>query len=99
MSAIQFGKCVISPSIVFLQTKLCFAFTNRKPVLPGHILVSTRRVVSRFHDLTLEEVTDLFHCVYCITPYIQSHYNATGLTIAVQVGHWKKSVNFCFMQS
>ena len=38
MSALQFGKCIISPSIVFLQTKLCFAFTNRKPVLPGRIL-------------------------------------------------------------
>ena len=33
-----FGKVLISPRIVFLQTGLSYAFTNRKPVVPGRIL-------------------------------------------------------------
>ena len=41
--------------------------------------------MSRFHELTSEEVSDLFHCVHCIAPLLQQHYNATSLTIAIQV--------------
>ena len=35
---IKFGRNVISVSTVFLQTQLSYAFTNRKPIVPGRIL-------------------------------------------------------------
>lgn len=34
----QFGSHVIPRAQVFLITPLSFAFTNRKPILPGRIL-------------------------------------------------------------
>ena len=36
--AFQFGKHLISRNQTFLVTRLSYAFTNRKPVLPGRIL-------------------------------------------------------------
>lgn len=41
--------------------------------------------MSRFHELSSEEVSDLFNCVHCIAPLLQQQYNATSLTIAIQV--------------
>ena len=35
---IKFGRNVISVSTVFLQIQLSYAFTNRKPIVPGRIL-------------------------------------------------------------
>ena len=36
---------------------------NIKPILPGHVLVVSNRVVPRFTDLNAKEVTDLFTTV------------------------------------
>lgn len=83
---VQFGKHVISRQNVFLRSKLSFAFVNRKPVLPGHVLVATHRVVARFGELTSDEVADLFQCAHRIAPVLQSAFNATALTLALQDG-------------
>jgi diadenosine tetraphosphate (Ap4A) HIT family hydrolase len=45
---------------VFATSPLSFAFVNLKPVVPGHVLVSPKRVVPRFADLSEEEVADLW---------------------------------------
>ncbi|XP_011405744.1 PREDICTED: bis(5'-adenosyl)-triphosphatase-like isoform X1 [Amphimedon queenslandica] len=85
-SSFKFGQFLIKSRLVFYQTPLSFAFTNIRPVVPGHVLVSSVRVVSRFQDLTKEEVSDLFQCVHLIAPKIEQHFNATSLTIAIQDG-------------
>ena len=38
LHSLNFGKALIKPEIVFLQTGLSYAFTNRKPVVAGRIL-------------------------------------------------------------
>jgi bis(5'-adenosyl)-triphosphatase len=48
---------------VFKSTPLTFAFVNIKPLLPGHVLVSPRRLTKRLTDLTVAEVHDLFETV------------------------------------
>ena len=82
----QFGRIVLQPSVVFFHSKLSFAFVNRKPVLPGHVLVSPIRVVKRFCDLTEEEVMDLFVSTQKIARVIEKEYGATSLSIAIQDG-------------
>ncbi|PKU42376.1 bis(5 -adenosyl)-triphosphatase [Limosa lapponica baueri] len=37
---LRFGQHLIKPSVVFLKTELSFALVNRKPVVPGRILLS-----------------------------------------------------------
>lgn len=82
----QFGGHEIPGAQVFLLTPLSFAFTNRKPILPGHVLVATRRKVERFQDLSVNEVTDLFQCVHRVAPVISRVFAGTSLTISVQDG-------------
>ena len=79
--AIKFGKFDIQTSEIFTETSLSFAFVNLKPVVPGHLLVSPKRVVPRFCDLNQEEVAD------CCMQALQDkghHVEATSWGAVVQ---------------
>ena len=68
------------------MTQYSFALVNLKPLIPGHVLVSPRRVTPRLSDLTATEVSDLFLTVQRVGSMIERHYNATSLNIALQDG-------------
>jgi bis(5'-adenosyl)-triphosphatase len=59
---------------------------NLKPLLPGHVLVSPRRVVPRLHDLSAAEVQDLFLTVQRVSRTIERVFEASALNIAIQDG-------------
>jgi len=59
---------------------------NLKPLLPGHVLVSPLRRVPRLHDLSAEEVTDLFLTVQRVSRVIERVFHASALNIAIQDG-------------
>jgi len=61
---------------------------NTVPFLTGilDVLVSPRRVVKRFADMTAEEVKDLFITAHQIVPVIEKHYHGTATNIAIQDG-------------
>lgn len=82
----QFGQHSIGCGQVFYKTALSFAFVNIKPVLPGHVLVSSLRPAKRFSDLTSAEVADLSLCVQRVCRAVEAHFKGTSLTIAVQDG-------------
>ncbi|XP_061893886.1 bis(5'-adenosyl)-triphosphatase isoform X2 [Entelurus aequoreus] len=86
MTTLRFGQHLIKVSAVFLQTELSFALVNRKPVVPGHVLVCPLRQVERFRDLGADEVTDLFNTTQKVANLVEKHFNATSLTIAIQDG-------------
>ncbi|GAM37164.1 hypothetical protein TCE0_022f06847 [Talaromyces pinophilus] len=71
---------------VFYLTPLTFALVNLKPIIPGHVLVSPRRIVPRVSDLTADETTDLFLTVRKVGRMIERVYGATSLNIAIQDG-------------
>ncbi|MCJ1411146.1 hypothetical protein MMC19_005234 [Ptychographa xylographoides] len=71
---------------VFHLTPLSFAFVNLKPILPGHVLVSPRRVVPRLSELSHDEVIDLFITVQRVSKMIERTFKATSLNIAMQDG-------------
>jgi diadenosine tetraphosphate (Ap4A) HIT family hydrolase len=82
-----FWKFPIDRQTVFLATEWSFAFTNLKPVIPGHVLVSPRRVVDRISMLTAEELSDLFSCAQLVGDIImRAHPHADSLTFTVQDG-------------
>uniref|UniRef100_A0A3Q3WCU4 Bis(5'-adenosyl)-triphosphatase n=1 Tax=Mola mola TaxID=94237 RepID=A0A3Q3WCU4_MOLML len=87
MSTLRFGQHLIKASAVILQTELSFALVNRKPVVPGHVLVCPLRPVERFRDLQPEEVADLFTTTQTVANLVEKHFNATSLTIAIQHVH------------
>lgn len=86
MSTLRFGQHLIKSSVVILQTELSFVLVNRKPVVPGHVLVCPLRQVERFRDLQPDEVSDLFKTTQTIASLVEKHFNATSLTIAIQDG-------------
>lgn len=86
MSTLRFGQHLIKASAVFLQTELSFALVNRKPVVPGHVLVCPLRPVERFQDLQPDELADLFSTTQRVAKLVEKHFNATSLTIAIQDG-------------
>ncbi|KAM9534950.1 bis(5'-adenosyl)-triphosphatase isoform 5-T7 [Salvelinus alpinus] len=86
MSTFRFGQHVIKASAVFLQTELSFALVNRKPVVPGHVLVCPLRPVERLRDLHPDEVADLFTTTQRVADLVEKHFQASSLTIAIQDG-------------
>ncbi|XP_068171711.1 bis(5'-adenosyl)-triphosphatase-like [Antennarius striatus] len=86
MATLRFGQHLVKASAVFLQTELSFALVNRKPVVPGHVLVCPLRPVERFRDLRPDEVSDLFSTTQRIASLVEEHFNASSLTIAIQDG-------------
>ena len=59
---------------------------NRKPVLPGHLLVIPKRVAKRFTDLTPDEVQDIFMTVQQAQRLIESFHECSSSTICIQDG-------------
>ncbi|KAF9734360.1 hypothetical protein PMIN06_011796 [Paraphaeosphaeria minitans] len=82
---IKFGAFVVTNQ-VFHLTPLSYALVNLKPLLPGHVLVSPRRLVPRIHDLSAAEVQDLFLTVQRVSRTIERVFGASALNIAVQDG-------------
>lgn len=71
---------------VFYLTNHSFALVNIKPILPGHVLVSPIRRVARFHELTADEVSDLFLTVQKVGRMVERAFKASALNIAIQDG-------------
>ncbi|KAM9860010.1 bis(5'-adenosyl)-triphosphatase [Aulostomus maculatus] len=86
MSTLRFGQHLIKASAVFLRTELSFALVNRKPVVPGHVLVCPLRPVERLRDLQPDELSDLFSTTQRVANLVEKHFSSTSLTIAIQDG-------------
>ncbi|KAG0633668.1 HIT-like domain-containing protein [Tuber brumale] len=82
---VYFGSFLVT-SQVFYSTAHSFALVNLKPLLPGHVLVCSNRVVPRLKDLSADEVTDLFLTVQKVSKVIEKIYKADSLNIAMQDG-------------
>ncbi|KAL3265966.1 hypothetical protein HHI36_010154 [Cryptolaemus montrouzieri] len=82
----KFSHIDIPEPTVFFKSKLCYGFTNLRCVVPGHVLVTTRRVVTRLEHCTSDEVSDLFQTVVFIQKMLEKHYSATSSTICCQDG-------------
>ena len=59
----QFGQHKNSGKCIVFQSRLSYVLVNKKPVLPGHLLVIPKRCAKRMADLTVDETQDLFLAV------------------------------------
>ena len=60
---------------------------NKKPVVPGHLLVIPKRSEAvRMKDLNAEEVCDLFLAAQLALEVTEAHFEATASTMSVQDG-------------
>ncbi len=84
----KFGENIDIPaSAVVFETPLSFVSVNKKPVLPGHLLVIPKRnTARRIADLNAEEVADLFLAVQQAQKVTETHFGARSSTVTVQDG-------------
>mmetsp|Transcript_25687 Transcript_25687/g.41060 ORF Transcript_25687/g.41060 Transcript_25687/m.41060 type:complete len:244 (-) Transcript_25687:296-1027(-) len=85
-SCYTFGPIRVPSTQVFIETALSFGLVNLKPVVPGHVLIVSRRVVPRFSDLTSEETADIWNLAKRVGAVIEPHFGATAGTYAIQDG-------------
>jgi bis(5'-adenosyl)-triphosphatase len=71
---------------VFAETPLSYGIVNLKPVVPGHVLVVTRRIIKRFESLTEDELVDVWTLAKKVGSALEKHHGATSLTYAIQDG-------------
>ena len=84
-STFMFGDFENSGRTIIFQSALSFVIVNKKPVLPGHLLViPKRRSARRMKDLNPAEVQDLFNAAIEAQKLSESYFNGTSSTISVQ---------------
>ena len=80
----NFGPVTVPGPAIFLQSPHAVAFVNKKPVVEGHVLVSSRRRVPLLSDLDSEEAADLFKLVQRVDTFLQNFYKVNSTTISIQ---------------
>lgn len=81
-----FANNTVDKRTIFYESEHCYAFTNLRCVVKGHVLVSTKRVTPRLNGLNCAEVTDLFATVCMIQRMLEKIYGTTSATVTVQDG-------------
>ncbi|CAD5116398.1 DgyrCDS5291 [Dimorphilus gyrociliatus] len=83
----NFGPDIkIEERCLFFQTKRCVAFVNLKPVRPGHVLISPKRIAAKFTDLSAEEISDLWSTAQKVQKIMETEYATESSTLAIQDG-------------
>jgi predicted amidohydrolase/diadenosine tetraphosphate (Ap4A) HIT family hydrolase len=83
----DFGGHTIRGTSLVLATRYSLVSVNKKPVLPGHLLVLPRRSgCPRLKDLTAEETADLFLTARRAARVAEAFRGGKSSTVAVQDG-------------
>lgn len=83
---IVFEKYPIDARTIFYETKHCVAFTNIRCVVPGHVLIATKRVIPRVEQMTDDETKELFMSAKKVSKVLERLHDAKSVTITVQDG-------------
>ena len=86
LSPQKFGRIPISARHMFLGSALTYAFVNLKPLVPGHVLISPKRVVPRLHGLSADEQRDLWRTVLAVQNIVGRAHATRDFIVAVQDG-------------
>ncbi|OEU06280.1 HIT-like protein [Fragilariopsis cylindrus CCMP1102] len=87
----RFGKFIIPTTNIFCTSPKIgggsIAFVNLRPIVVGHVLVTTQRIVPFIEDLTEEEYIDMWLLVRRVQTILKVAYpKTTAFNIAVQDG-------------
>lgn len=67
----------MSTAELFFASRHTIGMVNYKPIAPGHVLLVPRRLVERFGDLTVEEVSDLFLSVQQVSKVVEREFKVS----------------------
>ncbi len=69
-----------------IRNSLAWAFPTNMPIVPGHILISPIRCVSKFSDMTSQEISAIFELKSEIEDSLKKTFAAEGFNIAWNEG-------------
>ncbi|CRH03782.1 histidine triad protein, putative [Plasmodium relictum] len=82
----EFGMHEIDKREIFITTKYSYGFVNNKPLLPGHILLTTLKKKKKYNDLDIEEIIDINLLSNFMCYVMGKLFNTTSFSIAIQDG-------------
>jgi bis(5'-adenosyl)-triphosphatase len=81
-----FAKINLPAAGVCFATRLTYVATNQSPIFPGHVLVMPRSNKERVHQLTPEELSDLWLVAQHVARVFEARFDAQAMTFAIQDG-------------
>ena len=81
-----FGRFIISPDQIFYMSCHSFAMVNLRPIVPGHVLICSTRVIPLLSELNDDEYDDLWKTVRVVQRVLKVKYNCDAFNVAVQDG-------------
>lgn len=81
-----FGRFIISSDQIFYRSNHSFAMVNLRPIVPGHVLICSTRVIPLLSELNDDEYDDLWKSVRVIQRVLKVKYNCDAFNVAVQDG-------------
>lgn len=84
----MFEKNPVDRQTIFYESEHCVAFTNIRCVVPGHVLVCTKRCVARVEQMSIAESKDLFATACRVAKALDDHFDAKSTTLTVQDGEF-----------
>lgn len=83
---VYFGSFEIPQETIFYYSQHSVAFANIRCVVPGHVLVISKRPVERLKDLKPHEINDFFQTICKIQKLLENIYKTTSATVTIQDG-------------
>ncbi|CDU16997.1 hypothetical protein YYC_03976 [Plasmodium yoelii 17X] len=84
----EFGSYEIDKREIFITTSHSYGFVNNKPLLPGHILLTTQKKKKKYNDLDMDEIIDI-HLLSNFMCYVMGQlFNTDNFSIAIQDGEY-----------
>jgi bis(5'-adenosyl)-triphosphatase len=82
----RFGKFLIPSRHIFYRTPLSAAFVNLRPIVPGHVLVMPKRIVTTMEELSEDEYIDMWKSVRQVQTALRQHYTTDRNTTDKDTG-------------
>lgn len=67
---------------MIIENEYAWAFPTNIPIVPGHVLIASKRCIPKFEDLSSEEVAAIFELVSKLRPALMKEFSAEGFNYA-----------------
>lgn len=82
----SFADKIIPADTIFYRTRYSFAFTNIRCVVPGHVLICSKRPISKLTQLEDHELADLMCATVKVQKAMEKLHGVGSSTVVVQDG-------------